>query len=341
MKHNKIARYLGILVVSSICVVLWVPSALAVPDLFVGNFFGETDDVLRFNGTTGAFLGTFVPTGSGGLTFPLGGTFGPDGNLYVSNSNADDVLRYNRTTGAFLSTFASSVGDAAGLSFGPDSNLYVANASTPGSVTKLNGTTGALITAFGSGQLLDPEGLTFGPDHNLYVANVDGNDVLRYNATTGTFIDSFVAAGSGGLAAPRDVIFGPDGNLYVTSFGTNAVLRYNGTTGAFLDAFVPAGSGGLSLPRDLLFGPDGNLYVGSFASGDILRYNGNTGAFIDTFVAAGSGGLGGPTFLAFEDISAPTSVPEPATLVLLGGALAGMVVARRKTIRGTSGRATI
>jgi WD40 repeat protein len=232
-----------------------------------------------------------VPTRSGGLTFPLGGTLGPDRNLYVSNSDGDDVLRFNGTTGAFISTFASNVEDAAGLAFGPDSNLYVVNANTPGSITKLNGATGA-------------------------------------------FIDAFVADSSGGLAAPRDVIFGPDGNLYVTSFATNAVLRYNGTTGAFEDAFVTAGSGGLSFPRDLLFGPDGNLYVGSFGSGDVLRYNGTSGAFIDTFVKAGSGDLGGPTFLAFHD-SSTTSVPEPATLALLGGALVGMAISRRKGIRGT------
>jgi hypothetical protein len=57
-----------------------VPSVHA--DLFVGNFFGPgNEDVLRYNGTTGAFVSTFVPTGSGGLSFPLGGTFGPDNNL--------------------------------------------------------------------------------------------------------------------------------------------------------------------------------------------------------------------------------------------------------------------
>src|SRR5207249_4230508 len=70
-----------------------VPSVHA--DLFVGNFFGPgNEDVLRYNGTTGAFVSTFVPTGSGGLSFPLGGTFGPDGNLYVSDSDHEKVLRY-------------------------------------------------------------------------------------------------------------------------------------------------------------------------------------------------------------------------------------------------------
>src|SRR5215469_16210807 len=155
MKHSRITGYSVALGVCAVWAALWAPtSAFAAPDLFVGNFFGPgNEDVLRYNGTTGAFVGTFVPTGSGGLSFPLGGSFGPDSNLYVSNSDADNVLRYNGTMGAFLNVFASSVGDAAGLAFGPDGNLYVADASSPGAVTKLNGTTGALINTFGSGQL--------------------------------------------------------------------------------------------------------------------------------------------------------------------------------------------
>jgi hypothetical protein len=48
-----------------------------------------------------------------------------------------------------------------------------------------------------------------------------------------------------------------------------------------------------------------------------MRYNGTTGAFMDVFVPAGSGNLGGPTFLVFHAF-APTSVPEPSTLALIG-----------------------
>ena len=302
-------------------------------DLFVGNFFGPgNEDVLRYNGTTGTFVSTFVPTGSGGLTFPLGGAFGPDGNLYVSDSDHEKVLRYNGSTGSFINAFVPAVDDPAGLAFGPDGNLYVASSSSPGEVSRFNGSTGAAIGAsFGSGQLSNPEGLTFGPDGNLYVAGGDTKSVLRYNPTTGAFIDTFVPAGSGGLTSARGVVFGPDGNLYVTSFGTGQVLRYNGTTGALLGTFVAAGSGGLSLPRPLTFGPDGNLYVGSFGSGDVLRYNGSTGAFIDAFVPSGSGGLGGPTFLVFFNAPTTPAVPEPATWLLLGSGLAGMMLWRKRT----------
>jgi len=318
--------------ISWLLATLWAfPITGAASELFVGNFFGNQSDVLRFNGSTGAFETVFVPNGSGTLTFPLGAAFGADGNLYVSNSDNDRVLRYNGVTGAFLNTFASGVADAAGMKFGPDGNLYVVDSDDPGSVTKLNGTTGALISTLTGGGLSDPEGITFGPDGNIYVAN--GTDIVRFNGLTGAFMNIFVTAGSGGLTGGRDVTFGADGNLYATSSGTTGgVLKYNGSTGAFLGAFVGPGSA-LFLPRGLVFGPDINLYVANFGVGDVLRFNGSTGAFIDTFVPTGAGpanaALGGPTFLLFQDVSA-AATPEPSTLCFFGIGLAGLLIAKRK-----------
>ena len=311
-----------ITLIACLFVAFWFfPSPCSADDLFVGNFFGPGhENVLRYNGTTGAFISVFVPD----VSFPLGGAFGLDGNLYVTNSDTETVLRFDGTTGAFINNFATSVDDAAGLAFGPANNLFVANSASPGSVTELNATTGGLInTLTAGGALSNPEGVTLGPDKNLYVANGDGNNVLKFNGTTGAFMGVFVAAGSGGLLSARGVAFGPDGDLYFTSFGTNQFLRFDGTTGTFVDAFVSAGDGGLSLPRDLVFGPDSNLYVGSFGTGDIFRYNGTTGTFMDDFVAAGSGGLGGPTFLLFGE-GGSAATPEPSTLGLLACGLAGL-----------------
>jgi hypothetical protein len=86
-------------------------------DLYVANTrLNDTagSGVLRFDGTTGAFLSTFVSPGSGGLLKPLSVIFGPGGDLYVGTADTSGttasphtsaVLRYDGTTGAFLCLF--------------------------------------------------------------------------------------------------------------------------------------------------------------------------------------------------------------------------------------------
>ena len=76
---------------------LAVPQARAV-DLFVSS--NITDKVVRYDGTTGALIGIFAS--GGGLRFPTGLVFGPDGNLYVTSNGTNNVLRYDGTTGAFI-----------------------------------------------------------------------------------------------------------------------------------------------------------------------------------------------------------------------------------------------
>ena len=140
------------------------------------------------------------------------------------------------------------------------------------------------------------------PRAALLVSSRFANSVLCYDATTGAFIDAFVAPNSGGLENPSSLAFGPDNNFYVASFKTNSVLRYDGQTGAFIDAFVPPSSGGLDGSISLTFRPDNYLCVvsGKFGSNSILRYNATSGEFIDTFVPSGSGGLEAPVGMAFE-----------------------------------------
>ncbi len=100
--------------------VLSFPNACSADELFVGNFFGPGhENILEYDGTTGAFIGQFGPD----ISFPLGGTFGPDGNFYATNSDTDVVLKLNGSTGAVINGTFASVGDAAGLVFGPTGNL--------------------------------------------------------------------------------------------------------------------------------------------------------------------------------------------------------------------------
>ncbi len=303
-------------------------AARAAPiDLLVAS--RDTDQVLRYDGVTGAFVGVFVSAGSGGLDNPSGLTFGPDGNLYASNFTtqggtppaSNRVIRFDGGTGALLNTFTTPPAPTAALIFGPDGDLY-GSMSPVDSVFHADGTTGQILNFIGAGSPLDlPTGLSFGPDGNLYVGSFSMNDVLRFNGVTGAFIDVFATVPlAGSLGSVGDVKFGPDGNLYVTLISEgNDIWRFDGTTGASLGPFIPASDPHPDGPFRIRFGPDGNLYVSARDTDNVLRYNGTTGAFIDIF--ASGGGLDNPTGLAF--------LPEPSSLGLLVLGIAGFVRRRR------------
>jgi sugar lactone lactonase YvrE len=240
--------------------------------------------IQRYDPNTGAFVSTFVPSGSGGLAAPFEITFGPDGNLYVANTLANDagnVLKYDGQTGAFLGVIASGLVVPHGLVFGPDGTLYVG--------------------------------------HGMGIGNSYPR-ISRYDVVNGTFLGDLVAPFTTPLSSPESMVFGPDGALYVVSAWPGDVLRYDGKTGAFLGEFVAAPSD-VEQPLGLVFGPDGNLYVNYSDAkthyGTVRRYDGTTGQFIDDFVALGSGGLGAPRggmrFVSTPSPAVSWSV-DPATL---------------------------
>jgi streptogramin lyase len=214
-------------------------------NLYVGS--DATHSVLRYDGTTGVFMDTFVPAGSGGLMGLMGPEaliFRDDGFLYVSNFGTipvpgpfldGKVTRYDASTGTFDSLYVSSAdirGNCDGMTFGPNGNLFVTalarvSPDTPG-VLEFDGKDGHLIGQFTQGvDLLNPRGVVFGPDGDLYVTDIHSSN-------------------------PSDPNF---------PFGDTRFARFDGTTGQYLDDAIPFGQG-LNSARQLGFGPDGRLYIG-------------------------------------------------------------------------------
>lgn len=134
---------------------------------------------------------------------------------------------------------------------------------------------------------------------SLIVASMGTNSVMRFEATTGLFLDEMVSAASGGLQAPRGMKVGPDGNLYISSSRTDEVLRYNAETGEFIDVFVPTNSGGLDWPHAMIFDANGDMLLSSRNTNSVLHFSGQTGEYLGEFVSSRSGGLALPHGLAF------------------------------------------
>lgn len=174
-------------------------------DLYVASF--ETDQVLRFDGRTGAYLGVFVAAGSGGLNGPDAGTkFGSDGNLYVPSFWNDRVLRYD-ASGAFVDEFVSF---REGTLRQPrdlvehEGHWYVAS-SFNDRILRFDADGNALGTFATINQ---PYSLAFNAhDGDLYAVSLANNAVRRFDGQSGQFVEALVPGGAGGLVGAVYLFF--------------------------------------------------------------------------------------------------------------------------------------
>ena len=288
----------------SCCLLLALASvpALAGPlgaegDLYVALGYQSTARVDQYDGITGELVGTFAQDG---LTEPLDLTFGPSGNLFVSDVSPDCVIEFDGQTGALIGTFASEgLSTPSGLTFGPSGNLFVASTNTS-EILEYDGSTGDLVGAWGGEELLNPYRLTFGPTGNLFVSATYG-DVLQYNGATGEFLGTFAT-----VDRPRGLAFARNGNLLVADEETESVLEFDGSTGDLIRTFAA----GLTYPSGgSVSGPDGSLYVGNvWAPCGVSQHYADTGSVVRTLATPA------PWFksLTFKPLSGPFPAPVVA-----------------------------
>lgn len=110
-------------------------------NLYVPTYFDSR--VIKFNGTTGAYMGDFIASGANGLLEPRQ-LLWRGGYLFVASDSGNKVMRFDANTGAFIDNFVSAGSGgllgAVGMAFVGDS-LYVAS-SRNGKVLKYDATTG-------------------------------------------------------------------------------------------------------------------------------------------------------------------------------------------------------
>jgi hypothetical protein len=331
--------------------------------LYVGNFF--TNEIRKYNGTTGAPMGVFV-TDKAGLSAPTDLRFGPDGNLYVAGFGDSTIKRFNGQTGAALpgdagKAFATGGNLAQGTSikfqgntlyvadFGSDQVLKYDITQPPSVASKVFADMASFLTADG----FAPGGITFGPNGDLYVSGLLGQTIGVFSST-GTPIRQFSTPD---VAFPSDLVMAPDGQLLVASTGLNGVLSFNPLTGQqnYVDAKLNPDGLYLTNPGIAIAGQILLVAVPGDATEDAIVDAADYTAWADHYLQTTNRGttwgdfnhdgvVDGADYTVWADHYAPVValasfavVPEPSTLVLAAcGSFAGLLMAWR---RAGSGRA--
>jgi hypothetical protein len=259
----------------------------------------HTDAVgVHYSGTSYTLANTLVQ--------PTSLTFGPDGDLYVSNTFAGSVIEFDDPLVKFASTSpfttfiapgSAGLGAPTGIAFGPDGGFYVVDVGAQGpqfqgNVFRFNGdgSGGAAITPHttfgepGNLQFQFPSDILFDNQGHFLTANI-GNPgvpipgtINKYNAN-GTFVATVAAEAIqpqlGPFFGPAQLVLLPERPVIVGSFVDSTIYKNNPVTGALIETIVPLGgfdSPTLNGPSGMTIGVDQRLYVSSQTNDVIIRY---------------------------------------------------------------------
>jgi NHL repeat len=224
---------------------------------------------------------------------PTALAFGPDGRLYVCDSNRSRVrvIDTQGTIHAFAGSGIAGMGAIGGLatttaintptgvSVAPDGTVFIAD-SLNNLVRRVRDgfmTTAASGFNYVSSIAAGKDGSVYFTDyHNNRVERIGVDGVVTTFAGGGTAV-GYLPFGDGGPAAnavlnqPDGVAVAPDGTLYIAdkadnmirhvkADGTIETVAGTGVNGSGLDGLAAAKTA-LNLPRGLGVGPDGSLYI--------------------------------------------------------------------------------
>ncbi len=228
------------------------------------------------NSTVDFAVNTFVTSGS--VTNPTGMKFGPDGNLYVADTDSHVIRRI--TPAGVVSIFAGTNGTSGSLdgdrltnamfngptdiAFDAATNLYVVDSGnhtiriidTNGTVSVFAGTTGTQGTNTGVGTAAEfdtPWGIVVDSQTNIFVTDSGSHTIRLINPLT-TNVTDFAGAptvsgttdNAGPLARlnnPRGIAIDSFDRIYVADTGNHIIRSVNTNGGITNFAGMPTTSG--------------------------------------------------------------------------------------------------
>jgi sugar lactone lactonase YvrE len=198
--------------------------------IFVANRESHEIEVFEADGT---YVNRFGErgTGDGQLEFPHGVAFGPDGNLWVTDSKGDRLIRFSIDSaghGTFVANYTNGLDLPTGVAVESNGMVWVAD-TLNGRYQRLDPTT-MTWTVFtapigGTTAYRRPWGVSVAPDGTLWLADTNNHRIVNID-NQGNFIAAATGTemGAGALMQPFDVEVLQYGDLVVSDTFSNRII---------------------------------------------------------------------------------------------------------------------
>ncbi|MDA0745884.1 MAG: NHL repeat-containing protein [bacterium] len=157
----------------------------------------------------------------------------PDGELYVTDTDADRVVQistYSITDRSFggYGYGSGRIQAPLGLAVSEKGAVYVCDSRNDR--VAVFDRFGNFKTALGEASLSEPAGVCIGPQQTLFVADTGHNRVLAFDLKTGKVAGSLGGPDPGNdtgqFRGPMDVVWGPGDVLYVLDSGNHRIQKF-------------------------------------------------------------------------------------------------------------------